>query len=179
MIWTAILSAIKPIISFFEKILPYLIGGLVIWVLIKLYDQKAKIEELNTVVSFHENAYASSEEMLKKTVRLNDSLLRAHDIKPKSVEKVIGIRYYTQNNFSDTTIVSGNDTMKCIDVNIKGVSVKGCNGSYTLTQDFTATGFVYMKNTKKFLGIFPYKKKPVLKAWTSYGDSVNVTLIEK
>lgn len=150
------------------------------YLFVELRISQTKSEKLEQKINLQDNNYGSGSQLLKSEIKdpRIDSLLKANSIKPKNVDKLISVTYSTTNHFGDTTIVANGDTSKCIEYNHKGVSISGCKGSYELTENFNATGILNRKPTKKFLFI-KYRKKPVLQAWTAWGDTLQIKLVEK
>lgn len=145
---------------------------------LKIAEHKAYVAEQN--INYRDNNYGQGKDLLKSELKdpRVDSMLKANSIKSKNVEKLISVSYHTHNQFKDTVLVNNGDTSRCIEYNHKGIEINGCNGTYEVKQDFEATGVVHMKPTKKFLFI-KYKKRPKLEAWTAWGDTLNIKLVEK
>jgi hypothetical protein len=174
-------SFLKPFFEIIKQALPFIVCA-IIFLFFHLWQQSKKdLENAETVANFSESHFAVSKELLKLQLenKWNDSILTANGYKPKNVQSITNIHYHKTEIVNKDSVVTVTDSTVCVDYVHKGWSLKGCNGTYTDDRDLKATGFVINQPTKKFLGIIPYRKKPILKAWTSYGDSINVTLVTK
>jgi len=173
-------SFIGPLLEIIKKAFPFIICGIIFYLFHLWQTEKKDRENAETIAGFKESNYAISKELLKRQLKdhWNDSILDANGYKPKNVEAVTNIHYHKTIVVKDTSVVKITDTSVCVDYNYRGWSISGCNGVYQDDRDFKATGFVINQPTKKFLFI-KYCKKPILKAWTNYGDTLQVSLIQK
>lgn len=142
--------------------------------------EKNMREKAEEKINLQENNYGKGSDLLSSELKDKtiDSLLKSQAIKPKNVQSITNIHYHYAGVIKDTTIVVNGDSSKCIEYNNKGIKISGCKGLYSIQQDFTATAVLHLKPTKHFLFI-KYKKKPTLQAWTAWGDSLNIKLVEK
>lgn len=173
-------SFITPLLEIIKKILPFIVCG-VIFLLFHLWQQSKKdLENAETVAGFEESRFAISKELLKAQLEnsWNDSILKANGYKTKNVQAVTNIHYHKTEVVKSDSVVTVKDSSICVDYNYKGFKLSGCNGTYTDDRDFSATGFVINQPTRKFLFI-KYRKRLILKAWTNYGDTLQVSLIQK
>jgi hypothetical protein len=172
--------AIGPILDFIKNLFPFIVCG-VIFLLFHLWQKsQQELENAKTIAGFKESHFAISKDLLKEQLqnKWNDSILTTNGYKTKNVQAVTNIHYHKTEIVSKDSVVTIMDSSVCIDYNYKGFKLSGCNGTYTDDRDFAATGFVINQPTKRFLFI-KYRKRPILKAWTSYGDTLNVSLIQK
>lgn len=139
-----------------------------------------QIDKLENKINLQDNNYGKGNSILKQELKdpRIDSLLQLHSIKPKNVQSITNVHYHTHNTIRNDSIVTRTDTSICIDYYYKGWNLHGCNGLYVDNRDFNATGVLHRKPTKHFLFI-KYGKVPVLNAWTEYGDTLQMKLIEK
>lgn len=172
--------AIGPIFKFLEKIFPFIICGIIFFLFYLWQTEKQDRKNAETIAGFKESNFAISKELLKAQLEnsWNDSILKANGYKTKNVQAVTNIHYHKTEVVKSDSVVTVKDSSICVDYNYKGFKLSGCNGTYTDDRDFSATGFVINQPTKKFLFI-KYCKRPILKAWTNYGDTLQVSLIQK
>lgn len=140
-----------------------------------------KIDKLENKINLQTNNYGRGKEGLKQELKdpRIDSLLGLARIKPKNVQSITHVHYTTNNTFKSDSLIRISDTSVCIDYNYKGFKLSGCNGLYNDERTFNATGILHMKPTKHLLGIIHYRKKPVLQSWTEYGDTLDISLVER
>lgn len=173
-------SFITPLLEIIKRAFPFIICGIIFFLFHLWQSEKKERENEKTIAGFKESNYAISKELLKQQLenKWNDSILKANGYKPNNVQAITNIHYHKKETVIKDSIVTIKDSSVCVDYNYKGFKLSGCNGAYIDERDFAATGFVINQPTKKFLFI-KYRKKPILKAWTSYGDTLQVNLIQK
>jgi len=139
-----------------------------------------KIDKLENKINLQTNNYGKGNELLKQELKdpRIDSLLDLAKIKPKNVQSITNVHYHTNNTFKSDSLIRIGDTSVCVEYNYKGFKLSGCNGLYKDERTFNATGILHMKPTKKFLFIH-YRKKPILQSWTEYGDTLDISLVER
>jgi len=171
---------ISSAIVLLRQAFPFIICG-VIFLLYHLWQQsQQELENAKTIAKFEDSRFAISKQLLQEQLenKWNDSILKENGYKPKNVQAVTNIHYHKTEVVYDTSVIKTTDTSVCIDYNHKGFKLSGCNGVYTDEREFEATGFVINQPTKKFLFI-KYRKEPILRAWTKYGDSLKISLVTK
>jgi len=173
-------SFIGPALELIKKIFPFIICGVIFFLFHLWQSSKQDLENAETIAGFKESHFAISKELLKEQLQneWNDSILNANGYKPKNVQAVTNIHYHKTEIINKDSVVKITDSSICVDYVHKGWSLKGCDGTYVDDRDLKATGFVINQPTKHFLFI-KYCKKPTLKAWTSYGDTLDISLIQK
>lgn len=173
-------SFVGPALELIKKIFPFIICGVIFYLLHLWQSEKKDRENAETIAGFKESNFAISKELLKQQLEdhWNDSILNANGYKPKNVQAVTNIHYHKTEVVNKDSVVTIKDSSVCVNYDHKGFKLSGCDGTYVDERDFSATGFVINQPTKKFLFI-KYRKRPTLKAWTSYGDTLQVNIIQK
>lgn len=171
---------IGSLLEIIKKAFPFIVCGVIFYLFHLWQTTKHDLENAETIAGFKESNYAISKELLKEQLEdhWNDSILSANGYKTKNVEAVTNIHYHKTEVVKKDSVVTIKDSSVCVKYNHKGWELNGCDGTYVDQRDFKATGFVINQPTKKFLFI-KYRKKPILKAWTNYGDTLKVSLIQK
>lgn len=156
-------------------------GGAYLYARMKKFEKRA-----DNLDNLEQNNYASDPFVLKRLLQRDSSLqalLEKNGIKKSTVESVTKITHHETFNIKDTLI---NDTLRCIKFNEKGIKIDGCNGEYVMTNNMSvyAVANEIRQNRKtgktktgplKFL----FHRTIEANAWTEFGDTLTVKIVEK
>lgn len=156
-------------------------GGTFLYLEMKKFKDRSENME-----NYERNGYADNEFLLKRLLQqdtLLSVLLKNNGVKDKSVQSVTTIKEHNIYNIKDSII---NDTLRCINFNKKGISLTGCNGEYQLTQDRRTYVVAHTIRQNKKTGKtktgplkFLFKQQTTVNAWTQYGDTLDVKMIQR